>query len=419
MTASSYPISPEQMKLVLDVSRMLAVTSDLDVLLGHLAEAGTRLMECARTSIFLHDPKTHELWTKIALQSAPIRVPESAGIVGQVFTANKLLHVPKPYEHPSFNPEPDRKTGFVTRNLLTAPMVGIDGQPVGVIQAVNKCTDAFSDTDTALLQLLADHAGVAIQRYNLQKAALESVALRREMDLAQRVQQAMIPSEPPEVPGISVVGWTRAASITGGDCYDLWPLPDGRLAIFLGDASGHGIAPALVVSQVRTLIRALVHFESNPSKLLACVNERMHEDLQDGQFITVFLGYLDSEGRLEWTSAGQGPILAKLSSTAPVTILDTPSYPLGFTPQWPDSPGKPLQLQPGGCLLVASDGIFEAMSPKSQLYGHEAVVSQLEANPTQTPAQTVEAIRNAVDAWQGVEEPNDDQTIVAVHRLAK
>lgn len=405
------------MKLVLDLSRMLTVTSDLDLLLQTIAEAGTRMMQCARTSIFLHDPKTHQLWTKVALQSAEIRVPETAGIVGHVFTSNQLLHVPQPYDDPRFNPEPDKKTGFVTQNLLTAPMVGMDGQPVGVIQAVNKCDMAFGDTDMSLLQLLADHAGVAIQRYNLQKAALESVALRREMDLAKRVQEALIPSKPPVVPGLDVVGWTRAASITGGDCFDLWTLPDGRLAVFLGDASGHGIAPALVVSQVRTLIRALVHFESNPSKLLACVNERMHDDLQDGQFITVFLGYLDSAGRLEWTSAGQGPILVRLSPNEPVMILDTPGYPLGFTPAWPDSPGEPLQLQPGGCLLVCSDGIYEAMDSKNSLYGHEPVVALLEGGQAPTPRQTVEAIRTAVDSWQGQEEPNDDQTIVAVQRL--
>ena len=410
-------ISSEQLKLVLDVSRTLAVTTDLDLLLKYLAESGQNLLDCARTSIFLHDRKTGELWTKVALGTKEIRVPAGAGIVGHVFTANQMLHVPKPYEDARFNQDVDKKTGFVTRNLLTAPMVGIDGQPVGVIQAVNKCTEAFTETDFAILQLLADHAGVAIQRFNLMQEAIERVELKREMDLAQRVQQALIPKDPPTIPGVEVVGWTRAASITGGDCYDLWTLPDGRLAIFLADASGHGIAPALVVSQVRTLIRALVNFEPNPSRLLACVNERMYEDLQDGQFITVFLGYLSSDGSLEWTSAGQGPILAKTSPNGPVTILDTPGYPIGFTPAWPDSPGQPLKLEPGGVLFAASDGIFEAMDPDGKLFGHESVVERLEKGVGETPGKAVETIREAVNVWQTKEEPNDDQTIVVVHRF--
>src|SRR5205085_11322368 len=137
-----------------------------------------------------------------------------------------------------------------------------------VIQAVNKKTATFNDTDRAMIQLLADQAGVAIQRYRLQLAALEIVALRREMDLAKKVQEKLIPKSPPDVPGLEATGWTRAASVTGGDCFDLWRMHDGRLGIFLGDASGHGLAPALVVSQVRTLVRAISETEPDPGRLL-------------------------------------------------------------------------------------------------------------------------------------------------------
>jgi serine phosphatase RsbU (regulator of sigma subunit) len=81
--------------------------------------------------------------------------------------------------------------------------------------------------------------------------------LRREMELAREVQQAMLPKRAPELAGFTAVGWSKAASVTGGDCYDLFKLADGRLGIFLGDASGHGVGPALIVSQVRTLVRAM------------------------------------------------------------------------------------------------------------------------------------------------------------------
>src|SRR5688572_21656437 len=116
--ANSGGITPGQMQLVLDVSRMLAVTADLDLLLQRIAEAVTALIDCDRASIFLHDPATDELWTKVALQSKEIRIPSGAGIVGAAFQANQALHVPKPYEDPRFNPGPDRRTGFVTRNIL-------------------------------------------------------------------------------------------------------------------------------------------------------------------------------------------------------------------------------------------------------------------------------------------------------------
>src|SRR5207249_4896709 len=98
---------------------------------------------------------------------------------------------------------PDRRTGFVTRNLVSAPMAGLDGKPMGVIQAVNKRGAGFEENDQALIRLLSEQAGVAIQRHRLQLQAIEALALKHEMDLARRTQQALIPKEPPGVAGLS------------------------------------------------------------------------------------------------------------------------------------------------------------------------------------------------------------------------
>src|SRR6185295_8557459 len=91
-------ITAAQMKQVLEVSRMLAATADLDQLLLRIAHAATSVLGCERASIFLHDASTDQLWTKIALQSQEIRVPSHAGIVGHAFKNNVVLHVPKPYD---------------------------------------------------------------------------------------------------------------------------------------------------------------------------------------------------------------------------------------------------------------------------------------------------------------------------------
>src|SRR5687767_5511663 len=305
MTVASTSISPEQMKLVLDVSRHLTVTADLGALLVRIAEAATSLLGAERASIFLHDARTNELWTTVALGAKEIRVPCTAGIVGHVFQGNALLSVPRPYEDARFNREVDRKTGFVTRNLLTTPLRAIDGKPLGVIQVVNHIGGDFTQAEEALVELLADQAGVAVQRHRFQQEVIRSAGLRHEMDLAQRVQQAMIPQTTPDVPNVHVVGWSRPASVTGGDCFDYWKLRDGRLGIFLADASGHGIAPAIVVSQARTLVRALSELDCDPARLLSRVNARLAEDLEAGRFVTAFMGCLSPAGELKWTSAGR------------------------------------------------------------------------------------------------------------------
>src|SRR5258707_15771970 len=106
------PISADQMRLVLDVSRLLVVTADLDLLLRRIAEAATSLLGAERASIFLHDPARHQLWTKVALGAGEIRVPDSAGVGGNVLKTNPPLNIHGAYADIRFNPNGDQKRGF-------------------------------------------------------------------------------------------------------------------------------------------------------------------------------------------------------------------------------------------------------------------------------------------------------------------
>ena len=145
------------------------------------------------------------------------------------------------------------------------------------------------------------------------RIAVETAGLRHaEMDLAVSAE-ALIPREPPGVHGLDAVGWTMPASTTGGDCFDLWKTSDGRLGILLADASGHGLGPAMIVTQVRTLVRALCDFQCDPHHLLKLVNSRLNADLEGGKFVTAFLGFLSIEGELQWSSAGHGPVFIRTS----------------------------------------------------------------------------------------------------------
>lgn len=418
-TAAAH-VSDEQMRIILDVSRLLAVPVDLDRLLCRIAEVGTELLGCERASIFLHDPATKELWTKVALGmgSKEIRVKCEAGVVGHAFTHNLVVHVPEPYKDPRFNPEPDRKSGFVTRNLLSAPMVGVDGKPLGVIQAVNKKGGPFPPNDEPLVQLLAEQAGIALQRHRLQEQAMEIVALKHEMDLARRTQQALIPKEPPNVPGLEASGWTMPASTTGGDCFDLWQLPDGRLGILLADASGHGLAPALIVSQARTLVRALSEIEADPHELLARVNARLAADLEAGQFVTAFLGFLSPAGELRWSSAGHGPLFLRRKTGEAMDTLEAPVQPLGVLSEWFDDAEvpPPALLEEAGSVILVTDGIFEATNAAGEQFGVERMCQILDDHQFEEPEKILAALREAVRNWHGKQEPLDDQTIVIVQR---
>jgi phosphoserine phosphatase RsbU/P len=418
-------ISAKQISLVLDVSRSLAVVLELDSLLPLIAKAACELLKCQRASVWIHDPEAHQLRTRVALKSDEIVVPDSSGVVGFAFTQNVVLNIPHPYEDPRFNPEPDRRSNFVTSSLLAAPMLDLTARPIGVIQAVNKESGPFTAGDEALVRLLADQAAVALQRQKLYDEATRAEGLRREMTIASAVQRALIPATVPEVPGLAAAGWTKAASMTGGDCYDLWTLGDGRLAVLVADASGHGIGPAMVVSQVRVMARLLCesgvghHKLLDPECLLGQINRQLERDLTPGQFVTAFLAFIGSDGELSWASAGHGPFLIKPSLHSPVQcIRGGAGMPLGILPDCFDTgaPTPPtLRLEPGGTLLVMSDGVFEAFDPAGNQFGVERVSEILDSSPGH-PEQLVATMRQTVEAWHLHEDPVDDQTLVAVQR---
>lgn len=413
-------VPAQAMRELLDVSRELAVTSDLGRLLPLICHAATRMLHADRSSLFLYDAANDQLWTKVALGTQEIRVPSGAGIVGEVFRTRLPLVIPDAYADERFNRQVDIRTGYRTRNLLTLPVFDLDGAAVAVLQVINKDpavgSGDFTPSDQLLARLLGDQAGVAIQRYHLQEKALEAVAMQKEMDLARRVQEAMIPKEPPVVPGLEVAGWNRPASTTGGDAYDLWQTRDGRLAIFVADATGHGIAPALVVSQARALVRVLSDDAFEPRDIFTRVNQRLAADLESGMFVTAFMALISPDGELRWCSAGHGPVLMRSKPGGAIDEILPPGPPLGILDPFMVEECPPRHLEPGGWLAVITDGITESWSPEKELFGQEKLVESLESAAHLGPAAWIEDIRGRLSAWQRTRDPSDDQTLVMVRR---
>jgi len=117
---------------------------------------------------------------------------------------------------PVLIPRPIARAGVITRSLLAVPMPDIDGNPLGVLEGLNKRNGSFDENDFDLICLVAEQAAVAIQRHQLQQTALEAAgraaALWHEVDLARKIQQSLMPQYPPLVPGLDAVGCMYPAS---------------------------------------------------------------------------------------------------------------------------------------------------------------------------------------------------------------
>ncbi|MFN3430787.1 MAG: PP2C family protein-serine/threonine phosphatase, partial [Candidatus Sericytochromatia bacterium] len=135
----------------------------------------------------------------------------------------------------------------------------------------------------------------------------------------------------PAVSGLSVSGACQAAREVGGDFYDVVPLPDGRVALALGDVSGKSVSAALYMAVARTALRMTLAHGRTPRECLISVNERIAEDIKDGSFITCFLGLFDPATG-EFTYASAGHHLGWLMKPAGPTALTARGLPLGLDP---------------------------------------------------------------------------------------
>jgi putative nucleotidyltransferase with HDIG domain len=154
---------------LLDVTRRLMTVTDLDALLRLIAEATVTMVGAERATIYIVDQARQEFWSRVATGKGvgEIRFPIGGGIAGAVAKTGQTISIPDAYADERFNPESDKRTGFHTRNLLTIAMTGHDGAIIGVFQAVNKKSGAFTEEDEVTLGSLASSAAVAVENAQL------------------------------------------------------------------------------------------------------------------------------------------------------------------------------------------------------------------------------------------------------------
>jgi adenylate cyclase len=150
---------------LLEVTNAVASDLDLDSLLAKIMTATTRLLDAERSTLFIHDRSTDELWSRVAegMTSREIRFPSSFGIAGEAFSTGETLNIPDAYADPRFNPEVDRKTDFTTRNILCLPMKDKSGDIVAVMQVLNKIGGPFTERDEVRLRTFSSQAAIALE----------------------------------------------------------------------------------------------------------------------------------------------------------------------------------------------------------------------------------------------------------------
>ncbi len=416
LEARQRQLSAPDLHRILKVTQALASPFDLTPMREEVVNAAKQVLGAERGSVWLHDAATDELVLKVATRLDSIRLPAGIGLVGICASTKQIVNVPDCYADPRFDRAVDKATGYHTRCLLTLPLVDHQDVLVGVLQVLNKVEGSFDADDEALALALAAQCAVALQRVRMTEAVIESERMRQELEMARTVQLSTLPSAMPAVPGYDVFGTFEPAELTGGDTFDLAELEQGVLVV-LADATGHGIAPALSVTQMQALVRMAFRMGADLETAFVHVNNRLAETLADDRFITAFIGLLDpARHTLQFHSGGQAPILHYQRAAGTCAHFDPTSFPLAAMPLTTMRPAVVVEMQPGDILALLSDGIYEYRDAADEQFGEARVEAILRDHQDQPMAALSARLLDAVRTFARGAPQEDDMTVVLVKR---
>jgi serine phosphatase RsbU (regulator of sigma subunit)/putative methionine-R-sulfoxide reductase with GAF domain len=418
---------------VLQVAEALARLDDLDAVLAWVVRATPLLVGVARCLIFLWDER-----------AARFRLAECYGLT-KVARERLLNRTYTEDEFPLLYAV--RGSGDVTAGAVEAwpgessalpssvvadlfePVAEGRGRRVVVLPLTVK-TDVFGalvvqeatiadEARPKWLEILSDIAqqtALSIQNYRYRQEMAERERMDRELQVARAIQQTFLPREMPGLRGWDLAMAWRPARQVGGDFYDFFELPDGRLGLVIADVADKGIPAALFMALTRTLVRAAARLHPSPAAALGYANALMTPDAHRGMFVTAVYGVVTlATGQLVYANAGHLPPLIWRHASARVEEAARGEIALGVQDR-AEYRDHVVTLAPGDCLILYTDGITDALSPTGEMFGLERVRALLNAARCESAGSLLQAIDAAVSAFSADTPPADDLTMAVLHR---
>jgi sigma-B regulation protein RsbU (phosphoserine phosphatase) len=377
---------PDQLRLqrleaLVVASEALNRASGLDDILHAILDLISTQLDCERATVFLLDQRTGKLHARrmAGSQHVEIVLERGIGVAGYVAEKGESVLINDVRSDPRFDPSTDRRTGFLTKNMLCAPLRKPGGALLGSVQVINAQAGEFTSADLAYLESFAAVAAIAVEREQLAQQALRSKLLSTELELARNIQQRLLPS-PGRVnlrPPYTAWGTSQPCYDVGGDTYDILTLPSGECAFWVADVSGKGIGAALLMTTLQTELRAFVRAVGDLSELAGELNTRVNQVAPLGTYATLFLGIISAESaRLRYLNAGHLPPVWINPPGADARAFEPGGLPIGLLPGSRYEAGETVFL-PGERLTVFSDGVTDAVNTAGEAYGEVRVSGYL------------------------------------------
>ncbi len=276
------------------------------------------------------------------------------------------------------------------------------------------------DTTTEIGEIAQAFSDITLKLRESQVNMAEQERLQKEMQVAQEIQQTLLPSEFPEIEGYGISSYYAAAKEVGGDYYDFVEVDKDTLGIVVADVSGKGVPGSLVMTMIRTALRTEARGIKDAAEVLARVNEFVVSDMKKGMFVTLFYVIIDSKKRrINYASAGHNPMILYRGARNKSYYLNPHGFPIGIS--LPDKnlfrntiESDTLSLNEGDILLIYTDGITEAMNRRRQLFGEERFLNVIRDNGLLPAQDFVDKLHEEILSFTEGTPQSDDITLVAI-----
>lgn len=340
-------------------------------------------------------------------------IPVGTGIIGEVAASGKPLLIASARE----NSRVPQTPGFEIDTLIAAPLI-VQNRIEGVFALVNRIGgESFSNDDLNILRALAEQASVTIQIVQMYDAMAETQRIEQELRIAQDFQRMLLPKECPQIPGIEIAATNLPALEVGGDFYDFFWLDRDRLGIVIADVAGKGIPGALIMSMVRSVVRAESPHATSPRAVLERVNQTVFADTRERVFITMIFAILDLGRRtLTFARAGHEPLVAYSRSSGGMRLMAPDGIALGLVDDHLFSVirDQEVPLDEGDVAVLYTDGVIEAMDERDREYGQERFLEMLRTHAEAPAEDLVHALVTDVRHFARGGRQSDDLTLVVL-----
>lgn len=413
-------VRPEaKLRAILEISMAIGKTLKLAEMLPIILKSLFKIFPQADWGfVLLKDHHSDRLRLRASHSRRPDSddVPVSMTVVKQAMETGQAILSADVYSDRRFQSS-ESIADMQLRSLMCTPLMDTSGTALGVLQlSTLDASQPFNSDDLDLLISVGTQASLAVENGAMHETLMKQREFDRDMEIAAQVQLGFLPSEAPSIDGYEFADHYQAAQSIGGDYFDYVRLPDGRLAVVIGDVAGKGVPAALLMARLHASARYHLFSASSANQALNSLNFEMANSGLGYRFITLSIALLDPKTHeLELASAGHlPPILRHQGKKAEFVGFRESGMPLGVLADQ-DYASIIIPLKPKDVIVFYTDGITEAMNEDSALYTRERALTMI-ANGAELVEDLVPSLIDAVEEFCEGREQRDDICVTALRR---